>query len=440
MSAILDGIQRTLEAHALVHDWTLQETHQDSTQLYLIGAEPEAVRLAHTARYDITIYRDHDGERGQASASLQAGDLSQLDARLDEAAFLAGMSHNPPYTLPRPAASYPDVESWEAAIGTPEQAARVAATLAQEVREALHGEADVRLSSMELFLEAADITLRTSTGVAAHRRGTHGECELVVTSRSSDGQESEAQDLWQRRRAADLRVGERAHRQAQYARDALRTRLPDNGQFLVVLPAETMLPFFDAVTYRSAAGVKYRQGTPWEAGQPIAAPPAPGSFDRLDITSDATLPFGVETRAFDGQGLPARRYPLIQDGVLARFWATQRYADYMQLEATGEPANMVLAEGTRSADDLLTPPDDRPLIYVVTFSWLNPDEITGDFVGEIRLGYQITRDGWQPIKGGTVSGNVFTALTQAHFSRETAFEGNYEGPRLSRFHGLTVAG
>ncbi|HMA37401.1 MAG TPA: metallopeptidase TldD-related protein, partial [Chloroflexia bacterium] len=180
-------------------------------------------------------------------------------------------------------------------------------------------------------------------------------------------------------------------------------------------------------------------------GAPIAAPlpgaATPGApYDPLHIASDATLPYGVETRAFDDRGLPAQRYALISDGILQRYWATQRYADYLDIEATGRVANIVLPPGRHPAAELLTPPDDRPLIYVVTFSWLNPDPVTGDFVGEIRLGYQITRAGRVPIKGGAVSGNVFTALTQAHFSRETEFLGTYQGPRLSRFYGLTIAG
>lgn len=440
----LDLIQKTLEAHPQIHDWTLEEVHQDSTQLYLISTEPEAARLVHTVLYTIEIFRDHAGGRGQASISLHPGDLDHLDARIEEAVYLAGMSSNPPFTLPRPAAAYPTVESWDAAIGTPPAAARVAAGLAEEVRAVLGQESQIRLSSMELFLDSATITLRTSTGVHAARQGTRAGCELVITSRNDAGEESEAQSLWERRRAADLDVAGRAHRQAQYARDSLLCRLPVSGECLVVIPAETMLPFFEAVTYRSAASIKYRQATPWEIGRPIVESRAPigpgGPYDRLDIESDATLPYGLATRAFDEQGLPASRYALITDGVLQRYWASQRYADYLGIEVTGRVANIRLAPGPRPAAALHAPLAGVPQVEVVTFSWLHPDEITGDFTGEIRLGYQITPAGRVPIKGGAISGNVFTALTQAQFSQETAFLGNYQGPQVCRFHGLTVAG
>lgn len=439
-TAALDQIQQALEAHPGVQDWTLRETQQDSSQLYLIKTEPEAVRLVHTVRYDLDIYHDHDGGRGAAGISLQPGDLGGLAARLDEAVYLAGLTHNPPYTLPPAATAYPEVAAWDEAIATPAAAAHVARDLAAEVRAALAGETDVRLSSMELFLDSATIQLRTSTGVAAARRATRAECELVVTSRDASGVESEAQDLWTRRRAADLDPAGRAVRQAGYARDSLRATLPTAGAVLVVLPAETMLPFFAAVAFRSAAGARYRDATPWQVGAPIAErAAAAGPFDRLDLASDATLPYGLETRAFDDQGIAARRFSLIADGRLQRYWASQRYADYLGIEATGGIANWVLAPGPTPAADLLQP-GDQPLIEVVTFSWLNPDDITGEFVGEIRLGYQITHAGRVPIKGGAVSGNVFAALMHAQFSRETVRLGNYEGPALCRFHGLDVAG
>jgi predicted Zn-dependent protease len=443
VSAILDQIQGQLEAHPRVQDWIVRETRQDSNQLYLIGAEPEAERLTHTTRYDIDIYHDHDGGRGEASVSLQPGEVGQLGARLDEATYLAGLSHNPPFSLPR-AAAYPQVEAWDPAIGTPDAAARAARDLAEQARAAVGAEAGVRLSSMEIYLNAAEVTLRTSAGVSATRRGTAAECELVVTSRNDAGEESEAQDLWARRRVTDLDVAGRARRQAQYARDSLRARPPGGGEWPVVLEAETMLPFFAPVTYRSAASSKYRQATPWEPGRPIAPDsatvgPDGAPFDPFNLASDGLLPFGAETRAFDDEGLPARQFDLIAGGALVGYWATQRYADYLGIAATGRLSNFAVGPGPRGAADLLSPAGDTPLLHVVTFSWLNPDSITGAFVGEIRLGYEVSREGVQPVKGGAVSGNVFRALTQAHFSSETAFAGSYLGPAWGRFHGLTVS-
>jgi predicted Zn-dependent protease len=76
----------------------------------------------------------------------------------------------------------------------------------------------------------------------------------------------------------------------------------------------------------------------------------------------------------------------------------------------------------------------------VAFSWFTPNEITGDFSSEIRLGYLVEGDRRTPFKGGTLVGNVIEALANARWSAETGFYGDYQGPQTARFSSLAVAG
>jgi PmbA protein len=79
-------------------------------------------------------------------------------------------------------------------------------------------------------------------------------------------------------------------------------------------------------------------------------------------------------------------------------------------------------------------------VEIVSFSWFNPDPVTGDFSTEIRLGYVVNGNGRRPFKGGLLIGNVLDALANVRWSRETGFYGNYFGPVAARFGQLTVAG
>jgi hypothetical protein len=45
-----------------------------------------------------------------------------------------------------------------------------------------------------------------------------------------------------------------------------------------------------------------------------------------------------------------------------------------------------------------------------------------------------------PIKGGALSGNVFSALTDARLSAEAYSDGTYSGPSAIRFGTLAIAG
>jgi predicted Zn-dependent protease len=444
----LDMIVTALAAHTQVNDWVARHIAQTGTQLFLIGTEPEALRQVTTERYEVTVYRDHDRGRGEANISLTAADLPYLGKRLDEAAFMAGLSGNPPYTLPRPE-PFPQVQLSDETIATPTGAERAATRLREEVVDAVSGERDIRLSSLEAFLEQSDVTLRSSTGVRGAAQGTRVVLDLVLISRQPSGpEESESQETWERRRVADLDVPTLVRRQAQYARDSLEATLPPSGVFPVAIGAEALLGLLGPITFRASAAAKFAQYSPWERGQQVLVPdsdpkgdPAFEGFtpDPVSLISDATLPFGTRSRVFDGEGLPGKRVTLLEDGVLKNFWAEQRYADYLHIPATGPLGTLVLNGGRLSEADLLTS-TSLPLFYVVTFSAMDPDDITGDFSGEIRLGYAITPQGTKPIKGGTISGNVFSAFAAAQLSRDTVFLGNYQGPTVVRFNHMTLTG
>jgi PmbA protein len=159
--------------------------------------------------------------------------------------------------------------------------------------------------------------------------------------------------------------------------------------------------------------------------------------DPLTIISDATLPFGMNSRTCDGSGLPAQRTVIIADGRLEQLWAGQRRAHYLETKPTGAFANLVIPEGSRSVAQLS---QGAEVLEVVRFSWLTPDRGTGDFSSEIRFGY-MHRDGRKiPIKGGSVNGNIFGALEDCHFSRERDFVGDALVPSVVRFNELEVFG
>ena len=80
------------------------------------------------------------------------------------------------------------------------------------------------------------------------------------------------------------------------------------------------------------------------------------------------------------------------------------------------------------------------LYEVVAFSSMAPDPVTGNFVGEIRLGYERRGNEIRPIRGGSLSGNLFGDLATARYSQETGFYGDYQGPRAVFFPALTVSG
>jgi predicted Zn-dependent protease len=158
----------------------------------------------------------------------------------------------------------------------------------------------------------------------------------------------------------------------------------------------------------------------------------------FSVASNATAPYGLNSYAFDGNGVPGQRVEIVKDGVFNAAWATKQQADYLKIAPTGGFSNWELPAGKTPLADLTA--GDGPVLYVRNFSWLTPDQARANFGSEVRIGYLYEKGVRKPIKGGSVSGNVFAALGTARWSKETAFLGSYRGPAAVRFEGLTISG
>jgi PmbA protein len=78
--------------------------------------------------------------------------------------------------------------------------------------------------------------------------------------------------------------------------------------------------------------------------------------------------------------------------------------------------------------------------YIEQFSWLSPDEVSGNFGAEIRNGYYIKNGEFQnPIKLGNVSGNVLEMVKNCvYISKEREFNENTLFPYMA-FRNLNVS-
>ncbi len=254
---------------------------------------------------------------------------------------------------------------------------------------------------------------------------------------SSGSQTAEYQAMPQRRRLADLNIEEIVRRTAHYARDSLQVTLTPTFEGPVVISGEALVDLFAPIIFHSSARAVYQALSRFALHASICGD-QPIQGDRLTFTSNALLPYGQASAPFSDEGLPGERVPLIQGHYLHAWWAEQRYADYLNIRPTGSFANIEIPPGIHPLQTLLE--EGEPVYHLVAFSWMNPDELTGDFVAEIKLGHRLESGQVTPIKGGSLSGNVFDALAQIRFSQETFFTGNYSGPQALRFERLTIAG
>lgn len=127
--------------------------------------------------------------------------------------------------------------------------------------------------------------------------------------------------------------------------------------------------------------------------------------DRLTIVDDPLIRRGMGSRHFDGEGISARRLPIIENGVVQNIYVDTYYGRKSGLQATtGMPSNRVISLGYASLQDLLA--EIGAGVYVTSWLGGNADGTTGDFSlglrGHLIEGGQIGR----PVGEMNVTGNL----------------------------------
>lgn len=431
-----DHLVRVLGRTRGLSDWRVRRRTDRQTHLYVVGTRRDALRTVDGDRFDVTVYVDHDRKRGSSTLTLFPRDADEWAARIGAATERARLQSNPPFELPG-RARYRRVALVDATIR--DRPSERASDVAGRVVGLVAREAGVRLSSAEVFLTYAETRFANSRGAEGAYDETEAGIELVVLA--GEGLSgSEALEEYGRRRVGDLALEEAVARAARSARDAIGASPPRTGKGAVVF---TGAPLRDGdisdlwrpFRFHLSAESAYRSLSRFAPGRSVTSGRLAG--EPLELFADPTLPYGVASAPFDRDGVPLRRVPLVAKGALERHWATKEYADHLGVQATGELMNIDVRPGRTREEALLT---DGPVLQVVSFSWFNPDMLTGDFSCEIRLGYERRRGVTRPVKGGAVQGNVFAAFANATFAKEVDWMDSYHGPRSIRFERLSIAG
>jgi len=430
--ALGDALRKALSADKRITAWQTRRFARRGLQTYLVKTQPESTRWTQGETYDVAVFVKNGDQLGRAGVTLGPGDASQLASRIDEAVYMAGLGGDTPWALPG-AGTKTTVEMYDPALGQ----GRVRATSQQLVgawRDAVNAMPGVRPSSMELFCGEEATRLENSAGLSVESTATRVS---LLTLLLASGEKAAERYSWdERRRAADLDVKGIVQRAGQEALDLTHAIVPPSGQYPVLIDADELVGFLAPIENNTSAEQLYEKSSRFEVGKPLPIEAKNG--EPLNVWSNAVAPYGLDSYAFDNNGVAGQRIQLIKDGVFVHPWATKQYADYLGTTPTGGFANWELPTGKASLAELTS--GDGPILYVRSFSWLTPDQARGNFGSEVRVGYLYEKGVKKPVKGGTVSGSVFSALGNARYASDAVFRGNYMGPAAVRFEGLTVTG
>jgi len=100
--------------------------------------------------------------------------------------------------------------------------------------------------------------------------------------------------------------------------------------------------------------------------------------DKLTVTDDPFVDFGLGSRLYDGEGMTTKRRTMIDKGVLKSYYIDTYYAKKLGMEpTTGSATNLVFELGDQSLDEMVK--SMKRGILVTGFIGGNSNSTTGDF-------------------------------------------------------------
>ena len=293
----------------------------------------------------------------------------------------------------------------------------------------------------------------TGRRILTNSRGFLGDyrtsyCGISAAPLASDETGAMQRDFWSTsaRRIADLESPESIGEEA--ARRALRRlgarRVPTQQVPIVFAPevARSLIGhLFDA-----ASGDAIWRSASFLAGQLGETVAAPG----ITLIDDHTmiLPSGVGgfgTSPFDGEGLPARRTVVVQDGVLQTYLLNTYTGRKLKMRSTGNASgggigagNLYLQPGAQTPEEIIAAIPNG--FYVLSLLGFGANLVTGDYSRGASGLWIENGELTYAVEEVTVSGNLREMLKNiTAVGNDLIFRGSVTSPTL-RVDGMTVAG
>jgi len=423
-----------------ISDWRLVERRLQRQERYYIAAQAEQARAVDEASYSLTVYVDtviNDKRfRGEATVTLQPT-FSPEDcaAKIRQAVFAASKSHNPWFGLPAPS----DLNT---ALPVSGFAALSSADQVDVVRRAFYSAAaqfkgSARINALELFITEEHKRLINSRGVDYSATIWRGYSEFVVEADSRDGPVELFDDIEfsepDTARLAET-IGDRL---AQVRDRALARPTPQLERIPVILRGKEAEAVFSWFFDNSRTEMIYSKASAFEPGKNVQkASDREDVAEPLEVWAEPVIPGLPSSTAFDTDGFPLERTPVIEKGVLTTLIGSVRHADWLSVPRRGAFPLFSVSPGSMSLEAMHAAPYLEP----VMFSDFQLDPVTGDFGAEVRLAYYFDGEKVIPVSGGSISGSLSTLRSSMRRSRETAVATLSRCPVAILLLGATITG
>jgi len=391
--------------------------------------------------YFIRILTQKENKTGIGVVKGNSLEPSQIEKNIDTCVLLSKINSSSKYDFPSEVNISPINTSDKSILSDP-------LTVKKDLAEVLISEVNQQKDVLPTFLRFRTHSnhsfLRNSNDLKLDARKTYFFMEFSLKAQEN-GKLSEFWDSGYYKEKEHLNLNERVSSWAKSAKDTLRAIEPKPSEnALVIFSPSVLKEAINPVIGFHALGQAHAEKiSRFNVGDEVAS-------ENITIIDDGLLEGGLSSNSWDSEGNPHQLTEVIKSGVFQNRLYDQIYAILDKKQSTGNAkraesgtvinwiSNFKILPGDISFNDMVA--DIKEGYYIDKFSWLNPDEVSGNFGAEIRNGYYI-RNGElkNPIKLGNVSGNVLEMMKNCvYISKEREFIENTLYPYMA-FNNLNVS-
>jgi len=391
--------------------------------------------------YFIRILTQKENKTGIGVVKGNSLESNQIEKNIDTCVLLSKINSSSKYDFPLKVNISSIITADKSILSDP-------LTIKKELAEVLISEVNQQKDVVPTFLRfrvhSNHSFLRNSNDLKLDARKTYFYMEFSLKAQEN-GKLSEFWNCGYYKEREHLNLTERVSNWAKRAKDTLKAVEPKSSDnALVIFSPSVLQQAINPVIGTHALGKAHAEKiSHFNIGDVVAS-------ENITIIDDGLLEGGLSSNSWDSEGNPHQLTEVIKNGVFQNRLYDQKYAMLEEKQSTGNAkraesgtvvnwiSNFKILPGDISFNDMIS--DIKEGYYIDKFSWLNPDDVSGNFGAEIRNGYYIKNGELKnPIKLGNVSGNVLEMVKNCvYISKEREFIENTLYPYMA-FNNLNVS-
>jgi len=432
---MIEIIKNTLLNLNEIDGWKIVENKIEAKELFFIKKELEMNRSKDVQHFKVTVYKDFKENgvnfRGSSATNIHPTmNEEEINMAIKEAAFAASFVKNEYYPLVKPTDSNPLVIKSNFSSGSLSE-------WLPQLTEAIFKYDNLEngcINSAELFINNIYTRIINSEGVDVSFSNYKGELEFI-TNWKEHGEEVELYKLVGFSDFNPEAISQEIKNMLTISREkALAQPTPGLKSYTVLLTGEPVKEFFNYYYMQSNAQFVYEGISTSKLNENIQGDNVEG--DSINIELDPVMANSTASSPYDFDGFPLNPVTIFKNGVLNKYWCDNRHAYYLNTEPTGLISNLVVSGGSKSVDSL----KKEPYLELVAFSDFQMDTLTGDFAGEIRLGWHFDGENRTPVTGGSISGNIKDVQQKMYLSKEIQKFDKFVGPKTIQLFNVSLSG